>query len=109
MKIKFLIFSIFSLLAFTGCTKSSGPSSVSGQVVDQITGRGVPYAQVVVIGQNSNVVGAGGNQGAANTTADGNGNFSINFTAESGNSYEVNATANNYISGQANSFTDISA
>ena len=109
MKTNFLILCFLGMVGLTACTKSSGPSSVSGQVVDQITGKGVPYAQVTVIGQNSNVVGAGGQQGGANTTADANGNFSMNFDATAGNSYEVNATAKNYLSGQANSYTDISA
>jgi len=109
MKIKFLIFSIFSLLAFTDCTKSSGPSSVSGQVVDNTTGKGVPYAQVFVVGASGGTIGALGNQQSGTATADANGNFSISFNWAGGNNYSVTAQSQFYFQSQAISDVSINA
>jgi len=109
MKIKFLILCFLGLAAFTACTKSSGPSSVSGQVVDNTTGKGVPYAQVYVVGASSGTIGALGNQQSGTATADANGNYSINFDASSGNYYSVTAQSQFYFQSQAISDVSINA
>ncbi len=103
MRIKFLIFCL-GLAIMTNCKKleTSGPSSINGQVIDKTTGRGVPYAQVFVIGSSSGSLGGAlGNQQNGYTTADGNGNYSINFNWANGNYYNVTATAPLYYQGLA--------
>jgi len=109
MKIKFLILGFLGLVVFTDCTKSSGPSSVSGQVVDNTTGKGVPYAQVFVVGASTGTIGALGNQQNGSATADANGNYSINFDASGGNYYSVTAQSPFYFQSQAISDVGINA
>jgi len=99
MKIKFLILCFLGLVVLIGCkkaTQTSGSSSVNGQVIDQTTGKGVPYAAITLIGQNSNVIGAIGQQQLKDTTTDVNGNFSFSFNYAGGNTYTLQAEAPNY-------------
>jgi len=92
----------------TDCTKSSGPSSVNGQAIDQTTGKGVPYAVIALLSQNNNVVGAGGMLQLQTATADINGNFSFSFNYSSGNNYTVAAQALYYLN-DGNAFATLSA
>jgi Carboxypeptidase regulatory-like domain len=110
MKIKFLILCFLGLVAFTDCKKqeTSGPSSVSGQVVDQTTGKGVPYAVIALLSQNSSIIGAWGQQQSSSGTTDANGKFSFAFNYASGNSYTVAAQAPNYFN-DGDAFATLSA
>ena len=110
MKIRLFIFCFICIVIFTNCSKIQGygPSSVSGQAIDQTTGKGVPYATISLLGQNSNIVGAGGTQASQTITADGNGNFSFSFNYQEGNDYSAYAEAPNYLN-DGNAFTELSA
>jgi len=95
-----ITFFIFCILGLAACSKSSGPSSVNGQVIDKTTGKGVPYAQVYVIGASGGTIGGLGNQQSGSATADANGNFSISFNWAGGNNYSVTAQVPLYFQSQ---------
>lgn len=94
----YITISLFTLFAFS-CKKTartSGPTSVQGQVVDQSSGKGIYDAMVGLMQQPKDAVGALGMKQIAGVSSDRNGNFSFNFNYDDNYSYEVRASANYY-------------
>jgi hypothetical protein len=89
----------------SGCDKESGPTKVSGQVVEFYTGKPVPYGRVQLLASNPNgpinIAGGGG----ANATgdphvADAQGRFTFTFEAQRKVNYELLARLDPYYYGQ---------
>ncbi|NVO32476.1 peptidase associated/transthyretin-like domain-containing protein [Hymenobacter lapidiphilus] len=79
-----------ALLLLSGCAQESGPTQVSGQVVDQVTGQPVAGTTVQV-----EQAGRGGGFAAVGPSyaTDGQGRFSFRFEAESEPTYIVRASS----------------
>ena len=88
----FLVSAVLSFLS--SCEKASGPTAVSGLVVDKDTGQPVPQAEVQVHAFSSGNGSSGGGYGPAlggPYLADAQGQFSFSFEASKGKSYRLDA------------------
>lgn len=82
------------VIVVSGCEKESGPTKVSGQVIEVSTGRPVPNAQVQLRASSPNgrinIAGGGGpNAQGAPHTADAQGNFAFTFEAKKNINYSL--------------------
>lgn len=94
---------LLALLSLAGCQRdrdASGPTSVSGRVLDQATHQPVPGATVYLL-QYSPGRGISSSlpQPVDPVTADVQGHYQIDFTAEKGYSYELQGKARGYLNG----------
>ena len=83
------VLSAAACATLTECQKESGPTRVSGQVMEMSTGQPVPNAQVYLTkysgGGSGSIVGAGGGGYSAQGVpylADSQGRFAFTFNAE---------------------------
>lgn len=93
-----LIYLLFVCICLTGCKKCkslSGHTEVSGRVLDAVTGKPVPNAQVA-LGILESTWGGVNGQNVEQMTADSKGNYSFTFTALKNKNYYIIATADNY-------------
>ena len=83
-------------IGVSGCEKESGPTKVSGQVVEFYTGKPVPYGQVQLVASNPNgrinLTGSGGPNAQGDPhVADAQGRFAFTFAAKRNVNYGLNA------------------
>lgn len=99
MKTKILLFIFFLIIGFlfTTCTKQSGPTTVSGFVLDAYKNQPIPGATVYVLeaeeGSGFNIsTGYGYGFPIKQTTSSSDGSYSIGFDARKGYSYYASAS-----------------
>jgi hypothetical protein len=84
---------LLSLLLFSSCSKDSGTTTASGQVIDDNTGLPVPNA-VILNESNPNSFSGGGGP-IASYACDKDGKFSFSFSASSNHGYYLDAAKSN--------------
>jgi hypothetical protein len=85
---------LLSLLLFSSCSKDSGTTTASGQVIDDNTGLPVPNATVILNESNPNSFSGGGGP-IASYACDKDGKFSFSFSASSSHNYYLDASKSN--------------
>jgi hypothetical protein len=93
----------------SGCDKESGPTKVSGQVVERYTGKPVPYGQVQLMASNPNgrinIMGGGGPNATGDPhVADAQGRFTFTFEAKRNINYGLRGGLDPYYYG----YTEVS-
>lgn len=88
----------------SGCEKESGPTKVSGQVVEFYTGKPVPYGKVQLVASNPNgqinIAGSGGSSAKGDPhLADAQGRFTFTFEAKRNINYWLLARLDPYYYG----------
>jgi hypothetical protein len=92
-------------IVVSGCEKESGPTKVSGQVVEFYTGKPVPYGQVQLGASNPNgqiniIAGSGGPNAKGDPhLADAQGRFTFTFEAKRNINYSLLARLDPYYYG----------
>ena len=97
-------------IAVSGCDKESGPTKVSGQVVERYTGKPVPHGQVQLMASNPNgrpinIMGGGGPNATGDPhVADAQGRFTFTFEAKRKSNYGLRGGLDPYYYG----YTEVS-
>lgn len=96
----FLLILAGLVLSISSCEKFSGPTEVSGIVVDRHTSQPVAGAYVVAVGASSSL--AGGGSTSPGTTADAQGRFAFSFEASAKSQYQVGTSTGSGYTNQGN-------
>jgi hypothetical protein len=99
--LRYLTF-ILCVIGLAACRddRPSGPTSISGQVRDAITGKSIPLANAVLI-KTHNLGSIISELEVERKTVDSNGNFHFDFDAEKGYKYKIKAEADYYQDGRS--------
>src|SRR5688500_16915883 len=96
MKNLLLFFGVIFLFACNKDEVNSGPTNVSGKVVEYNSNKPIRNAKVFLTKQDNGSWSALGIKQIAQTTSDDNGNYTFDFDAEENSIYQVCAKSENY-------------